>query len=60
MSRKHYIKIADILAAERALAIEPESLVRIDNITYSLADVFKQDNPLFDRERFYAAAGLER
>lgn len=59
MSRKDYIKIASILDAEAALAVEPETVARIANITRSIADVFKQDNPRFDRDSFYAAAGLE-
>lgn len=58
MTRKHYIEIAAILAGERAIADDRDRRV-LDNFTRSLADVLKRDNPRFDRQRFYDAAGLE-
>lgn len=59
MSRKHYIKVAAMLAGERAIYTSEQSVRVIDNITRSLADLFKQDNSNFDRQRFYTAAGLQ-
>jgi hypothetical protein len=60
MSRKHYQKMADILSAEHAITPgnDHASHRAIDNITMSVADMFKQDNARFDRDRFYAAAWL--
>ena len=59
MSRKTYIEAAAILAGERALARDDHERRTIDNIARSLADMFKQDNGRFDRQRFYAACGME-
>lgn len=58
MSRKHYQKVADILAGE--LAYYPSAPVHhtVRRIALSLADMFKQDNARFDRAKFYAACGL--
>jgi hypothetical protein len=68
MSRKHYVEVAGILAAERAMAREktkgPEAaegwavLEATRNLTLSLADMFKRDNGGFQREKFYDAAGV--
>ena len=60
MSRKHYVKVADILSAEHAITPDGETAAHkaIDNVTMSIADVFKQDNANFDRQRFYTAAWL--
>jgi hypothetical protein len=58
MTRRHYIAVAALLAGERALARHHVVELRVvDNLTLSLADLFKADNARFDRERFYAAAG---
>ena len=59
MSRKHYVKVAAILAAERALATSEPERRTIDNRARSLADVFKADNGRFDRQRFYDAADVD-
>lgn len=58
MSRKHYVAVAAILAGERALSTTDAERRRLDNITRSLADVFKRDNGRFDRSRFYDACGI--
>jgi hypothetical protein len=61
MTRKHYVEVAAILAGERAVyASKPDAVRVLDNVTHSLADVFKRDNSRFDRQRFYDAAGLDR
>ncbi len=49
MSRKDYIKIGAILRTEWE-ATHGGSVWRM---TLSIADVFKQDNERFDREKFY-------
>ena len=58
MSRKHYQAFAALLAAERAIA-PLEANRTVDNVTLAIADLFAQDNPRFDRYRFYDAAGRE-
>lgn len=58
MTKKHFTEVANMLAGELATATSyPERLV-IRNITLSLADIYKRENPNFDRERFYAAVGF--
>jgi hypothetical protein len=69
MSRKHYVAVAAMLAGEYAMAHhavnngQPHDgktqLRTLDNVTRSLADMFKQDNSRFDRGRFYTAAGSD-
>lgn len=66
MTTRHtFEKVAAVLAGERALmsALADEHASRtavqaITNVTLSVADAFAQDNPRFDRVRFYAAAGI--
>lgn len=55
MTRKHYRRIADILTVEFANASSRAERLTVRNITYLLADIMKQDNPRFDRDRFYNA-----
>jgi hypothetical protein len=64
-TRRTFEKVAAVLAGERALmgALADEHASRtavqaINNVTLSVADAFAQDNPRFDRARFYAAAGI--
>lgn len=71
MTAKDFAKVADILAGDYAISadISGDYLVTdetvahragrreaIENITASLADMFAQANPRFDRKRFYRAA----
>lgn len=56
MSKKVYIKVAAVLAAEFANAADDRERTLVENITASVADVFAQDNERFDRDRFYMAA----
>lgn len=49
MTKKNYVQIAAILS-EAGQYGDP-----VDYITAELCDVFAQDNPRFDRERFIAA-----
>lgn len=64
MTRKDYIKFAGLFAGEMALAQSAASqgdfarVTQVRNIVLSTADIFAQDNPRFDRERFYTACGL--
>ena len=60
LARNHR-RIAEILAGERTIR-EPEKWPAVEatlnNITYSIADVFAQAGATFDREKFYEIAGL--
>lgn len=58
MTRKHYVRIAAILAGDLAICANDGERQRVRGITLSLADVMAQDNGAFDRARFYVAAGL--
>ncbi len=49
MSRKHYRAIGGVLAGSWAC----EPTMQVWKVTLSIADVFAQDNPRFDRARFY-------
>jgi hypothetical protein len=61
MTKKDYAAITNILREER----EKTSYgimgrrIAVDSITRSLADVFAQDTPRFDRSKFYAAVGVD-
>lgn len=60
MSRQHYEKMAAVLAAEIAVNAHNEEAQRaVRNVAMSLADLFAQDNPRFNRAFFYAKAGVE-
>lgn len=61
MSRKDYQKFADLFAGEFALARhrnDATAVLQIRHIVASSGDIFAQDNPRFQRERFYTAAGF--
>lgn len=58
MSRKDYVAIAEVLSGDLATAANPGEAFKVTGIAKSLADVFKRDNPNFDRQRFYAAVGF--
>ena len=71
MSKKHYIKIASLLAAfKRVAETEKSGDARMRGISdgaawaaevlaHNLADVFAADNPKFDADKFMAACGVE-
>lgn len=60
MSRKHYIKFAAILAGDYATCETDGERRKVVGIALSMSDVFKQDNPNFDRTRFLAACNLTK
>lgn len=60
-SKKIYVQVAGLLAGERALYAGHKTELRLlDNLTHSLGDIFTQDSMAFDRDKFYAAAGLNK
>lgn len=58
MTRQDYIAIADILRRERERATMSAATQAVASITRSLADLMAAENPNFDRERFFNAAGM--
>lgn len=56
MTKKDYIKIAAIIASMRDWPKDD----LLDQLAFDLAYVFSEDNPRFDEERFYEAAGVIR
>lgn len=68
MTRKHYVKIAAALLAERDNMVatsyrRPDEahrwfLAGYEVTVRSIAGALASDNPRFDRARFYVAAGL--
>jgi len=64
MTRKHYVEVAEIIAAEvdTAKALTPvrrgAALGALDSTARGLATMFAYDNRSFDRTRFMNACGL--
>ena len=56
MSRKHFKAAAAILSNYSDVTGPAKSIVR--EIANEFADLFADENPRFDRERFLAACGL--
>jgi hypothetical protein len=59
MTRKHFVRIAGILAGDLATCSTEGERLKVRGIALSLADMFLQENSNFDRQRFYAAVGIE-
>jgi len=52
-NKQHYEIIAQIIKKE--VWADAYDIEGIANVIQALADYFQQDNPLFDREKFYKA-----
>jgi hypothetical protein len=59
MSRKHFIALAEIYAAELSIVGTVAEAYTVRNLILSTADMCKRANTSFKRERFYAACGLD-
>jgi hypothetical protein len=59
MSRKDYIKMAALLKAQREGIQNLESLKIVDSVIKATADMFAEDNPRFDRDRYLKACGVK-
>ena len=59
MTKKDYIKIAAIIKDLREPFDTDEDEV-LDKLAFKLTLMFMDDNPRFDEERFYEAAGVIR
>jgi len=54
MTRKHYRNVAEIIKAFPHGSTEASQA----KLAQEFAEMFGEDNPRFDRERFYIACGL--
>lgn len=57
MTRRNFEDVAAVLKDMGHFKDEYDSKT-LFRVTQRLADVFEQDNPRFDRPRFYKAAGV--
>lgn len=61
MTKKDYIKIAQVLARERYISQAfPEALAIVDSLASRFCTVLAHDNPRFNRARFLAACRTEQ
>ena len=59
MSKKDYVKVASIIhTALQESDPSYDAWASVAEVGQRLADMFAADNPRFDRDRFYKAAGL--
>ena len=62
MTRRHFVRIAAIFAAQRASyddELEADAIRALDRLAKAQADYFATQNGNFDRARFIRACGLE-
>lgn len=60
MSRRHYRRVAEILAAQYAETVAGSAERQmVVSIATDLADMFAADNSRFDRRQFYGAVGID-
>lgn len=55
MTRKDYVKFANMLSCAKKDVRTREEEVFFDRSVVSIADIFEEDNPTFDRDRFFKA-----
>ena len=56
MSRKHYVQLARIIKDNKLYTNNSSrKILKFDSFINDLSDVLKQDNNLFDRQRFIQA-----
>jgi len=58
MSRKHYVAVAAMLRVHISVSGDQEA-AGMREVARSLATLFADDNPRFDRARFLAACGVQ-
>ncbi len=65
MTKKDYVKFAEMVKYNRANTgtgmDETFAGYRVacNDFAYAMADIFKEDNPRFDRDRFLKACGIK-
>lgn len=60
MRKKDYIKFAAMLKEQHdqtKVLARPDAWIHVEEIIIATADIFAEDNPNFDRDRFYKACG---
>lgn len=58
MSKKDYIKIAGLIASFKYVAVKANNnaaISFIDNFENAMCELFKEDNPRFNPDRFHEA-----
>ena len=60
MTKKDYIKVADILSRHYKEAETPAHQEAVKRLAKELARFFAADNPRFDYDRFYKHIGCDR
>ena len=63
MTRKDYEKFADMVNTHRKYALDAVKLdtgyiVAWNDCAFAMADIFKADNPRFNRDKFLKACGI--
>jgi len=61
VSRKDYVAIANIIKKTHDEMLEEEPYVAVygEDIARAIALYFASDNPLFDKQKFFKACGIE-
>lgn len=66
MTKKHFVRMADVFSEEMCIYIGSlysrdgaDAGEAIARIARAFADMAKADNPAFDRQKFFAACGLD-
>ena len=57
MSRKDYTRLANILR-EKLISASPETRSALHKVAIDVAIMCTEDNPRFDRARFFTACGF--
>lgn len=52
MTKKDYIKFATMLKIQIEQTDDPVALYAINSIVQNISDIFKEDNPRFDANKF--------
>jgi hypothetical protein len=62
MSKKDYIKFAAMLKEQHDIAQDTlfsQGKTAVENVIKASAEIFAEDNPRFDHDRFYKACGMD-
>ena len=59
MTRKDYVKFAAMLKAMRADTATYLAEEMVNVVCANTADIFAEDNPRFDHDRFFTACGVK-
>jgi hypothetical protein len=55
MNRKDFVAIAAVFAAAQAKVADMRGTYTLDTLAVDMANLFRNENPRFDRDRFLAA-----